>query len=153
MKYDLGPTYWHISWWRHHGGSDDSSAKIKKWRNLKICLNEYVWLHFWNFDTLFPLSAIRHWTWNLSTTNPPLVFSTTGGMGEEAKHFLKRVATLIAYKKGNLYSDFVSYIRRKLSFCLIRTVLVALRGYRGREVISENINSDINLIKSLKVTY
>ena len=84
-------------------------------------------------------------------TFTPIVFSTTGGMGEEANHFLKRVATLISYKKGNLYSDCVSYIRRKLSFCLIRTVLVALRGYRGREVISENINSDINLIQSLKV--
>ena len=39
-----------------------------------------------------------------------LVFSTTGGMGEEANHFLKRVATLISYKKDNLYSDCVSYI-------------------------------------------
>ena len=86
-------------------------------------------------------------------TLTPLVFSTTGGIGEEANHFLKRVATLISYKKGNLYSDCVPYIRRKLSFCLIRTVLVAVRGYRGREVISENSNSDINHIEIPKVSY
>ena len=86
-------------------------------------------------------------------TFTPLVFSTAGGIGEEANHFMKRVATLISYKKGNLYSDCVSYIRRKLSFCLIRTVLVSVRGYRGRDVISENINSDINLIEIQKVSY
>ncbi|KAG1662106.1 hypothetical protein GQR58_021113 [Nymphon striatum] len=69
-------------------------------------------------------------------TFTPLVFSTTGGVGEEAKFFLKRAATLLAHKKGNFYSDSAAYIRRKLSFCILRTVLVALRGYRGRPKIN-----------------
>ena len=63
-------------------------------------------------------------------TVTPMVISITGGKGEEANRFLKKVATLISHKKGNLYGDCVSYIRRKLSFYLIRTKLVAIRGYR-----------------------
>ena len=86
-------------------------------------------------------------------TFTPLVFSTLGGMGQEAEKFNKRVASLIAYKRNTPYSDCVSYLRRKLSFCLLRTVLVALRGYRGRPVRNEGPNSDINLINDSPVSY
>ena len=79
-------------------------------------------------------------------TFTPLVFSTMGGTGIEADKFYKRVASLIAVKRDIPYSVCASYIRRKLSFCLLRTVLIAFRGYRGRPVKKEDPNSDINLI-------
>ena len=60
------------------------------------------------------------------------MFSTSGGMGQEAEKFHRRLASLIAEKRNTPYSDCMSYLRKKVSFCLLRTILAALRGYRGR---------------------
>ncbi len=76
----------------------------------------------------------------------PLVFSTSGGMSVECQRFHKQLASLIANKRGNSYSDTAAYIRRKLRFCILRTVLTAVRGYRGSPVKKDGWNSDINLI-------
>ena len=78
-------------------------------------------------------------------TFTPLVYSTLGGMGQESEKFSKRVASLIATKRGIPYSECVSFLRKRVSFCLLRTVLVALRGYRGRPVRSQSENSDFDL--------
>ena len=86
-------------------------------------------------------------------TFTPLIFSTLGGSGTEADKFYQRTASLISDKRDTPYSDCVAYIRRKMSFCLLRTVLVALRGYRGRPVKKEDPNSDINLIDFSPVFY
>ena len=65
-------------------------------------------------------------------TFTPLVFSTQGGMGEEAEAFHKRLALLIAAKRGHLYSDVMSFVRRRLRFCILRSCIAAIRGYRGK---------------------
>ena len=62
----------------------------------------------------------------------PLIFSTTGGMGPEATRYHKRIAELISTKKGESYSDVVNHIRTRIRFSLLRSVLVAVRGERGR---------------------
>ena len=62
----------------------------------------------------------------------PLVFSTTGGMGPQATNFLKRLAHLIADKRGERYADVMGFLRTKLRFSLLRSVLIAVRGERGR---------------------
>ena len=46
--------------------------------------------------------------------------------------FLKRVATLLAAKTGQDKSLVMAYLRRRLRFELLKTVLVAVRGHRGR---------------------
>ena len=61
-----------------------------------------------------------------------LVFSTTGGMGPQATMFLKRVATLLAAKTGQDKSLVMANLRRRLRFELLKTVLIAVRGHRGR---------------------
>ena len=76
----------------------------------------------------------------------PLIFSTSGGMGKEAELFHKRLAVLLSNKRGILYSEAMSYIRRQLRFCILRTVLMSVRGYRGKEIRNDDPNSDINLI-------
>ena len=76
----------------------------------------------------------------------PLVFLTSGGMGKEADKFHKRLASLLAKKRGNSYSDTIAYIRRKLRFSILRTTLMAVRGYRGRSVRKYDDNSNINII-------
>ena len=83
------------------------------------------------------------------STFTPLVFSTSGGMGEEADSYHKRIASLISEKRGSLYSDAISYMRRRLRFCILRTTLIALRGYRGKKSINTAANLDdldMNLI-------
>ena len=62
----------------------------------------------------------------------PLIFSTTGGMGPECTKYHKRIAELIATKRGETYSDVVSHIRTRIRFSLLKSVLIAIRGERGR---------------------
>ena len=83
----------------------------------------------------------------------PLVFSTSGGMGKEAETFHKRLAVLISNKRGILYSEAMSFIRRQLRFCILRTVLMSVRGYRGKEIRHDDPNSDINLIPNEQQYY
>ena len=62
----------------------------------------------------------------------PLVFSTHGRCAPEADKFHKRVATLLAKKINILYSEAISYlVRCRVRFSIIRTTLMAIRGYRG----------------------
>ena len=42
-----------------------------------------------------------------------LVFSTYGGMGEEAKTLFKRVAAKMANKTGQKYSETITFSRRR----------------------------------------
>ena len=62
----------------------------------------------------------------------PLVYSTHGGMATEAEKFHKRLGKIISEKRKERYSDVVSHMRVKLRFTLLRSVLVSLRGTRGR---------------------
>ena len=76
----------------------------------------------------------------------PLIFSTTGGMGPEATKFHKRVAELISAKRGERYSDVVNHIRTKLRFSVLKSVLVAVRGERGkRRRTTDTPISDLSL--------
>ena len=86
-------------------------------------------------------------------TFTPLVYSTLGGMGQESEKFTTRVASLIAKKRDMPYSECVSFLRKRISFCLLRTVLVALRGYRGRPIRKNDENSDFEVINDQVVVY
>ena len=63
-------------------------------------------------------------------TFTPLVFTTTGGMGEECLKYHSRLAELITNKKGEVYSHIISWIRAKISFSILRSSLLCLRGSR-----------------------
>ena len=78
-------------------------------------------------------------------TFTPLVFSTTGGMGKEASTFVKRLSSLLAQKINQSYSDTISYVRRRLRFDLLKTTLIALRGYRGKQQPSPSAVQEIDL--------
>ena len=62
----------------------------------------------------------------------PLVFTTTGGMGPECQRFNKRLAALIAKKTNEDRGQVMRHIRCKLRFSLLRAILVAVRGVRGK---------------------
>ena len=68
----------------------------------------------------------------------PLVFFTSGGMGEEAKTLSKRVAA----KTSQKYSETITFIRKRLRFDLLKTTVIALRGYRDKP--SPSISTEIS---------
>ena len=86
-------------------------------------------------------------------TFTPLVFSTFGGMGPAAESLNQRLAALIAKKRDILYSEAISYIRKKLRFCILKTILVPIRGFRGYAAKEEDNESDWNLIDKLNLYF
>ena len=70
-------------------------------------------------------------------TFTPAVFLTTGGMSKECKRFVNRVADLIARKRKERYCDVVRHVRTRIRFAMLRTTLIALRGYRGKKMDSK----------------
>ena len=77
----------------------------------------------------------------------PLVFSTSGGMGLEASKFLKHLAMKISYKRNENYADAISFLRRRYRFDILRTCVIALRGYRSKGKMESIGALDLNLRK------
>jgi len=60
----------------------------------------------------------------------PLVFATTGGMGPQATIVLKKLATRISERQNKPRTMVMAWLRCRLSFALLRTSLILLRGSR-----------------------
>jgi len=66
-------------------------------------------------------------------TFTPLIYSTNGGMAEQGKKYHKKLATMIAHKTNESYSDVMRVTRTKIAFALLKSVLVSIRGVRGNK--------------------
>ena len=66
----------------------------------------------------------------------PLVFSIYGGMGRECSTFYNRLAKKIVDKRELYQSIITNWIRTKISFALLKSALLCLRGSRN---ISRNV--------------
>ena len=75
----------------------------------------------------------------------PLVFSTTGGMAPEATKFYKHLAQKISQRKSQEYSDVIAFIRRRLRFDLLKTCIISLRGFRGKQTINPDDIAELDL--------
>ena len=64
-------------------------------------------------------------------TFTPLVFTVQGGCGRECDAF--QLSEKIAKKSGEDQSAIMAWIRTKLSFALVRTGVVCLRGWRKKD--------------------
>ena len=62
----------------------------------------------------------------------PLVFAATGGMGKAATVTYGRIASLIATKRAQPYCQVIGWMRCVLSFSLLRSAIMCLRGTRSR---------------------
>ena len=80
-----------------------------------------------------------------------LVFTTTGGMGEECMRYHNRLAELVAAKKGEDCATTVSWICSKVSFAILRSALLCLRGSRtAKRIIRCNVQeADFELDRCL----
>ena len=58
-------------------------------------------------------------------------------MGPRCANVIKKLASKIADKRQEQYSDVMSFIRTKLRFSLLRSVLIAIRGERGKRTTRE----------------
>ena len=66
-------------------------------------------------------------------------------MAEECKRHHNRLAELLAIKKGEDYTSIVSWVRAKVSFAILRSALLCLRGSRGRRRKSDLQDTDIKI--------
>ena len=78
-------------------------------------------------------------------TFTPLVFTTTGGMADECVKYHSRLAELIANKKGESYSSAISWIRAKVSFAIVRSAILCLRGSRSRRRQLDFVDSNLKI--------
>ena len=78
-----------------------------------------------------------------------VVFSTTGGMGQEAQTLVRKLAERTSRKSGQSYPDTMRFIRTRLRFDLLKTTIIALRGARGKKLAPpKGIEElDMNLIR------
>ena len=60
----------------------------------------------------------------------PLVFSSSGGSSPACTTALKRLASLLAEKRDTTYTEAISWLRCRLSFSLLRSSILCLRGSR-----------------------
>ena len=60
----------------------------------------------------------------------PLVFGTNGGIGEEGNRFLKRLSELLSIRQNETYANVMTWLRTKLSFEILKSVHVSIRGSR-----------------------
>ena len=61
-----------------------------------------------------------------------LVFTTTGGMGDAAGQVYKRLANLLTEKLDLSYGEVMGWISCKLSFALVRSVIMCIRRAHSR---------------------
>ena len=61
----------------------------------------------------------------------PLIFSSCGGMGPEAKIAINRIADALAAKRKECYSKVVCWMRCCLAFSLARSAIRCIRGSRS----------------------
>ena len=72
------------------------------------------------------------WKWSKGHSFTPLVFTSTGGIADECKRFHSRPAELLlALNKGDDNATAISWITAEVSFAILRSALLCLRGTRS----------------------
>ena len=68
----------------------------------------------------------------------PLIFGTNGGIGKECELFLKKLANALSKRQDESYSNVMTWLRTKLSFEILKSVHVCIRGSRAPFKKSKN---------------
>ena len=72
----------------------------------------------------------------------PLVFTVAGVIGGKGRDFYSRLATLLSLKNGIEKSKVTSWIRSKVNFALLRSMLLCLRGSRLK-LVNEKLDIEL----------
>ena len=101
-----------------------SLPKVREWEENTILTDEYS---MWSMAASPHLSLRQH----------------AGDMGREATATYKRLALLIAEKHDEPYSTVIGWIRCRLSFSLLRSSLLCVRGSRRRSRDSNGLDTGL----------
>ena len=82
-------------------------------------------------------------------TFTPLVFSCFGGMSRECSYFYKRLSERIAEKRDISVSEATCFIRTKINFSLIKSLVLCIRG--SRSVRSDSV-ADTDIVFANKIS-
>ena len=75
----------------------------------------------------------------------PLVFATKGGMGVECQMFLRDLAEELSKKDGEPYVALITWLRTRLSFEILRSVHLCVRGSRKAFRSANEVVNDFRL--------
>ena len=78
----------------------------------------------------------------------PLVLAATGGLGNEASTFYKRLASLLSHKWEAPYSTTLCWLRCRLTFSLLRSSIQAIRGARSSRGHAARLPAAVDLVTS-----
>ena len=82
----------------------------------------------------------------------PLVFTTVGGMAPQCQIVVKKLAEKLAVKQNLNQSIVAGWLRVRLSFALLRTTLLCVRGTRKKKL--PNIDTNIDLaVSQARISY
>ena len=73
----------------------------------------------------------------------PLVFTTAGGMAPQCQVVVKKLAEKLAIKQNLNQSVVAGWLRVRLSFALLRTTLLCIRGTRRMKFSHIDTNIDL----------
>ena len=83
-------------------------------------------------------------------TFTPLVFSCFGGMSRECSAFYKNLAEKLAQKRNLTVSEATCFVRTKINYSLIKSLVLCIRGSRTvRDNIDPIAETDIRLINEV----
>ena|ERR1700750_1244956 len=82
----------------------------------------------------------------------PLVFTTVGAMAPQSQIVMKKLAEKLGGKKGVNQAVVTGWLRVRLSFALLRTTLLCVRGTRRKKFASNEINVDL-AVSQAKIAY
>ena len=78
-------------------------------------------------------------------TFTPLVYFTSGGLGNKCQTFYRHLANKIATKPNDRYEKVLTWIRCRLSFMVVKAALLCLRGSRTVNKEAIDIVEDFSL--------
>ena len=78
----------------------------------------------------------------------PLVIAATGGLGNEATTFYKRLASMLSQKWDTPYSTTLCWLRCRLAFSLLRSSIQAIRGARSSCGHAARLPDAVDLVTS-----
>ena len=73
----------------------------------------------------------------------PLIFPSSGGMGDEATVVLKKLASEIAFKRKETYSSVMGVLRIELAFSLARSAIRCVRGSRSLRLCKSIVTKEL----------
>ena len=71
----------------------------------------------------------------------PLVFTCAGGIAPKSQMVLKRLAELISEKQNLQLSQVYGWLRVRMSFALLKSTILCVRGTRKKKFNADNINN------------